>query len=176
VKGTPKGLARSSPVPSPRSVARAIHPDRQQLLLSGWRRAFNALANRLTTRSENAIGHPSMVAIARLESETGVVKVADQTFQERSMVCGPSARSLGCRLHPTEFERERLVRAIAARAPCARLTRSRSAEGKTPRVATSSSRAGKVDHGRPLQAQPKEAMSTSCVSKPTRAIGIWGGP
>jgi len=77
--------------------------------------AFTHEGNRLTTRSENAVVIQSMVAIAR-EHSTGPVTVGGTDFFKKETWFAASLAGLEVRgYQPTDFERERLARALAAR-------------------------------------------------------------
>ena len=78
--------------------------------------AFSRAPGRLTTRSENAVVIQSMVAIARAESESGIVKVGGSDFFKKEAWFAANLTGLEVQGYtPTEFERERLVRALASR-------------------------------------------------------------
>jgi hypothetical protein len=124
-RGPDRNLLEGAPKDQPGSSRRSKVPDSVQerfiqignnFYFPGGAEAFRRESNRLTTRSENAIVIQSMVAIARAESETGNIKVGGSDFFRREAWFG--ARLAGLEVHgytPTEFERERLVRAVAAR-------------------------------------------------------------
>ncbi|MBV6418384.1 MAG: hypothetical protein CMLOHMNK_03215 [Steroidobacteraceae bacterium] len=77
--------------------------------------AFTHDSNRLTTRSENSVVIQSMVAIAR-ENGKGPVTVGGTEFFKKEAWFAASLAGLDVRgYQPTDFERERLARAIAAR-------------------------------------------------------------
>ncbi len=77
--------------------------------------AFAHHGNRLTTRSENAIVIQSMVAIAS-EAGRGEVTVSGTEFFKKEAWFGASLAGLEVRGYaPTDFERERLARALVAR-------------------------------------------------------------
>lgn len=77
--------------------------------------AFTHEGNRLTTRSENAIVIQSMVAIAR-EQGKGPVTVGGTDFFKKEAWFSASLAGLEVNGYkPTDFERERLARALAAR-------------------------------------------------------------
>lgn len=77
--------------------------------------AFTHEGNRLTTRSENAAVIQSMVAIAR-EHSAGPVSLGGTEFFRKEAWFAASLAGLDVRgYEPTEFERERLARAIATR-------------------------------------------------------------
>lgn len=77
--------------------------------------AFTQDSNRLTTRSENAVVIQSMVAIAR-ENARGPVTVGGTEFFKKEAWFAASLVGLEVRgYQPTDFERERLARALAAR-------------------------------------------------------------
>jgi hypothetical protein len=127
----------------------------------GGAEAFRRESNRLTTRSENAVVIQSMVAIARAESETGSVKVGGSDFFRKEAWF--AARLAGLEVQgyaPTEFERERLVRAVAARS--GPRSPDEAPEAEKVRLPNSSELiAGRlVDHGpAPYQHNPKATMS-----------------
>jgi putative DNA primase/helicase len=130
--------------------------------------AFTHHGNRLTTRSENAIVIQSMVAIAH-EAGRGEVTVGGTEFFRKEAWFAASLVGLAVRgYEPTEFERERLARAITARrgAPPseARPEATVTPEAKEPAAGRSPDSAlivGKlVDHGPSQYAHdPKEPMS-----------------
>jgi putative DNA primase/helicase len=77
--------------------------------------AFTHDSNRLTTRSENSVVIQSMVAIAR-ENGKGPVTVGGTEFFKKEAWFAASLAGLEVSgYEPTDFERERLVRALAAR-------------------------------------------------------------
>jgi putative DNA primase/helicase len=117
VEATPKektGESRSSRVPD--SVHERFIQIGNNFYFPDGAEAFSREQNRLTTRSENAIVIQSMVAIARAESAKGVVEVGGTDFFKKEAWFAASLTGLQVEGYtPTEFERERLVRAIAAR-------------------------------------------------------------
>ena len=136
--------------------------------------AFRREQNRLTTRSENAIVIQSMVAVAREESAKGVVQVGGTDFFKKEAWFAASLAGLRVEgYQPTEFERERLVRALAARRGMQPLDMEQEARGELKSAAPKGDRpeerplntndliSGKlVDHGpAPYKHNPKEAMS-----------------
>jgi hypothetical protein len=162
VEGVPKENAkesRSSRVPD--SVHERFIQIGNNFYFPDGAQAFTRSENRLMTRSENAIVIQSMVAIAREESEKGVVKVAGSEFFKKEAWFAASLVGLVVEGYtPTEFERERVVRAVAAR------------RGETPKepesqvakdkaVTTQELIIGRlVDHGpAPYQHNPKETPS-----------------
>ncbi len=151
--------------------------------------AFAREGNRLTTRSENAIVIQSMVAIARADSGNGEVTVKGSDFFRKEVWFAGSLAGLEVKgYQPTDFERERLVRAIAARG--GRVTEEGSARReaeldlKGPRDPPASSRSADnelivgrlVDHGpAPYQHNPKEQMSYFVRIETARGDrDIWG--
>jgi putative DNA primase/helicase len=86
--------------------------------------AFTQQGNRLTTRSENAVVIQSMVAIAREQGAGPVTVGGTEFFRKEAWFAGNLAGLEVKGYEPTEFERERLARAIAAR-------RSPAADGKS---------------------------------------------
>lgn len=77
--------------------------------------AFTHHGNKLTTRSENVIVIQSMVAIAR-EAGQGEISVSGTEFFKKEAWFTASLAGLEVRGYaPTDFERERLARAVAAR-------------------------------------------------------------
>jgi putative DNA primase/helicase len=77
--------------------------------------AFTHDSNRLTTRSENSVVIQSMVAIAR-ENGKGPVTVGGTEFFKKEAWFAASLAGLEVRgYQPTDFERERLARSLAAR-------------------------------------------------------------
>jgi len=77
--------------------------------------AFTQDSNRLTTRSENSVVIQSMVAIAR-ENGIGPVTVGGTEFFKKEAWFAASLAGLEVRgYQPTDFERERLARSLAAR-------------------------------------------------------------
>jgi hypothetical protein len=123
--------------------------------------AFSREPGRLTTRSENAIVIQSMVAIARAESESGVVKVGGSEFFKKEAWFAANLAGLEVQGYtPTEFERERLVRAMAARHGTKPTDQGPQAE-KEKSPSTNELISGRlVDHGpAPYKHNPKEPMS-----------------
>jgi len=160
VEGRPK---EKSAEPRPSRVPDSVHERFIQIgdnfYFPDGTEAFRREQNRLTTRSENAIVIQSMVAIAREESATGVVKVGGTDFFKKEAWFAASLVGLEVTgFAPTEFERERLVRALERRAGKPDQTPETSKEKplKTNELIT-----GKlVDHGPAhYQHQPTEAMS-----------------
>ena len=77
--------------------------------------AFTHEGSRLTTRSENAVVIQGMVAIAR-EYSKGPVTVGGNDFFKKEAWFAASLAGLEVRgYQPTDFERERLARSLAAR-------------------------------------------------------------
>src|ERR1700679_4185468 len=117
VEGTPQektGESRSSRVPD--SVHERFIQIGDNFYFPDGTEAFRREQNRLTTRSENAIVIQSMVAVAREESAKGVVEVGGTDFFKKEAWFAASLAGLRVEgYQPTEFERERLVRALAAR-------------------------------------------------------------
>jgi hypothetical protein len=161
VQGAPKdesASSRRSRVPD--SVQERFIQIGNNFYFPGGAEAFRRESNRLTTRSENAIVIQSMVAIARAESESGSVKVGGSDFFRKEAWF--AARLAGLDVHgytPTEFERERLVRAVAARTRRSPDDASEAPKEKPP--STSELITGRlVDHGpAPYQHNPKATMS-----------------
>jgi putative DNA primase/helicase len=130
--------------------------------------AFTHQGNRLTTRSENAIVIQSMVAIAH-EAGRGEITVGGTEFFKKEAWFAASLVGLAVRgYEPTEFERERLARAIAARrgAPPSEARPEAPASQEVNGAAASRSPdsaliVGKlVDHGpAPYGHDPKQPMS-----------------
>src|ERR1700722_14651062 len=116
-EGTPKekaGESRSSRVPD--SVHERFIQIGDNFYFPDGTEAFRREQNRLTTRSENAVVIQSMVAVAREESAKGVVEVGGTDFFKKEAWFAASLAGLRVEgYQPTEFERERLVRALAAR-------------------------------------------------------------
>lgn len=164
VEGTPKDKSaesRASRVPD--SVHERFIQIGNNFYFPDGAEAFSRTENRLTTRSENAIVIQSMVAIARAESEKGTVKVGGTDFFKKEAWFAASLAGLQVEGYtPTEFERERLVRAMAAR-------RGEQPAEKEPDTQDERKSAGNtnelitgrlVDHGpAPYQHNPKESMS-----------------
>jgi len=151
--------------------------------------AFTREDHRLTTRSQNAIVIQSMVAIAREQSQAGTIKVGGTDFFKKEAWFAASLVGLEVKgYEPTEFERERLVRAIAARrgAPPSEKEQGRESRGesdssKEPRKAKRPVEGelivGRlVDHGSaPYQHNPKEEMSYFVRIETERGDrDIWG--
>jgi hypothetical protein len=139
--------------------------------------AFSREQNRLTTRSENAIVIQSMVAIAREESEKGVVKVGGTDFFKKEAWYAASLAGLEVQGYtPTEFERERLVRAMAARRGEKSPDPEHEAEKERPPNTNELITGRLVDHGPALyQHNPKEAMSYFVRVETERGDrNIWG--
>ena len=135
--------------------------------------AFTHQGNKLTTRSENAVVIQSMVAIAR-EQGTGPVTVGGTEFFRKEAWFAGNLAGLEVRgYEPTEFERERLARAIAARrAPSATGSEQAAAGERESSPAATERGADRrppgsdlivgrlVDHGAaPYSHDPKQAMS-----------------
>jgi hypothetical protein len=163
VEGSPKeksGESRSSRVPD--SVHERFIQIGNNFYFPDGAEAFSRAENRLTTRSENAIVIQSMVAIARAESEKGMVKVGGTDFFKKEAWFAASLAGLQVEGYaPTEFERERLVRAMAARRGEKSPERAPEAEERKSAANTNELITGKlVDHGpAPYQHNPKESMS-----------------
>lgn len=146
--------------------------------------AFTRERDRLTTRSENAIVIQSMVAIARAESQTGVVTVGGTDFFRKEVWFAGSLAGLEVKgYEPSQFERERLVRAIAARRdPTVEEGKDRESgpsneTGAAPRPAEGDLIVGRlVDHGpAPYQHNPKEQSSYFVRIETERGDrDIWG--
>jgi hypothetical protein len=138
--------------------------------------AFSRQENRLTTRSENAIVIQSMVAIAREESPTGVVKVGGTDFFKKEAWFAASLVGLQVQGYtPTEFERERLAGALARRAgkPPDPQAPAPQEKAVSPQVFIT----GKlVDHGpAPYQHHPTEAVSYFVrIETEKGARDLWG--
>jgi putative DNA primase/helicase len=129
--------------------------------------AFTHQGNRLTTRSENAIVIQSMVAIAR-EAGRGEITVGGTEFFRKEAWFAASLVGLVVRgYEPSEFERERLTRALTARRappsePNPEATATPGAGGSpVSRLPDDAVIVGKlVDHGPSKYAHdPKEPMS-----------------
>ena len=164
VEGTLKekaGQSRASRVPD--SVHERFIQIGNNFYFPDGAEAFSRTENRLTTRSQNAIVIQSMVAIVRAESEKGVVKVGGSDFFKKEAWFAASLAGLHVEGYtPTEFERERLVRAMAARRgeqPAEKESDTRDerkAAGNTNELITGRL----VDHGpAPYEHNPKESMS-----------------
>ena len=155
--------------------------------------AFTHDSNRLTTRSENSVVIQSMVAIAR-ENGKGPVTVGGTEFFKKEAWFAASLAGLDVRgYQPTDFERERLVRALAARrvpgAPETPAPAPPPAEQRTVPKAVGEGRAAEprsqgsdlivgrlVDHGAaPYGHDPKQAMSYFVRVETARGDReIWG--
>ena len=157
--------------------------------------AFTHDSNRLTTRSENSVVIQSMVAIAR-ENGKGPVTVGGTEFFKKEAWFAASLAGLEVRgYQPTDFERERLARAIAARrvpgapetpalgappAPAEERPASKAAgeaRPAEPRAPSSDLIVGRlVDHGAaPYGHDPKQAMSYFVRVETARGDReIWG--
>lgn len=175
VEGTPQekaGESRSSRVPD--SVHERFIQIGDNFYFPDGTEAFRREQNRLTTRSENAVVIQSMVAVAREESAKGVVEVGGTDFFKKEAWFAASLAGLRVEgYQPTEFERERLVRALAARRGVQPRDREQEAPGEPKSAVPKGDRpeerslntneliTGKlVDHGpAPYQHNPKEAMS-----------------
>jgi putative DNA primase/helicase len=129
--------------------------------------AFTHHGNKLTTRSENAIVIQSMVAIAR-EAGRGQIAVQGTEFFKKEAWFAASLAGLEVRGYaPTEFERERLARALAARRGGASSETGQPSTAAAQEVTGVGARAegalivGKlVDHGpAPYAHDPKQSMS-----------------
>jgi len=137
--------------------------------------AFTHQGNKLTTRSENAVVIQSMVAIVREQGPGPFTVGGTEFFRKEAWFAGNLAGLKVKGYEPTEFERERLARAIAARrAPPAADTKAAAAgERESPPSSTSATergaerRAGSelivgrlVDHGAaPYSHDPKQPVS-----------------
>jgi conjugative element/phage-associated large polyvalent protein len=174
-EGTPQEKAReshSSRVPD--SVHERFIQIGDNFYFPDGTEAFRREQNRLTTRSENAIVIQSMVAVAREESVKGVVEVGGTDFFKKEAWFAASLAGLRVEgYQPTEFERERLVRALASRRGVQPRDREQEVPGEPKSAAPTSDRpersalntneliTGKlVDHGpAPYKHNSKEAMS-----------------
>ncbi len=79
--------------------------------------AFQHQGDRLTTRSENAVVIQGMVAVAQARSADGAVTVKGSDFFRKESWFAASLAGLKVEgYEPSEFERERLARAVARRA------------------------------------------------------------
>lgn len=152
--------------------------------------AFSRQEKGLTTRSENAIVIQSMVAIAREESATGVIKVGGSEFFKKEAWFAASLVGLQVEgYQPTEFERERLIRAMAARRGAAPADKNQAPEGEAKSTMPKRDRPEErplntnelitgrlVDHGpAPYQHRPKESMSYFVRIETERGDrDIWG--
>jgi hypothetical protein len=158
--GTPQEKARESRASRvPDSVLERFIHIGNHFYFPGGVEAFSRQENGLTTRSENAIVIQSMVAIAREESATGVVRVGGTDFFKKEAWFAASLVGLEVTgFAPTEFERERLTHALERRAGKPDQTPETSKEKplKSDELIT-----GKlVDHGPAhYRHQPTEAMS-----------------
>jgi hypothetical protein len=162
VQGAPKdesASGRRSRVPD--SVQERFIQIGNNFYFPGGAEAFRRESNRLTTRSENAIVIQSMVAIARAESETGSVKVGGSDFFRKEAWF--AARLAGLEVQgyaPTEFERERLARAVAARSGPRSPEDAPEAQKEKPPSGHELITGRLVDHGpAPYQHNPKARMS-----------------
>jgi hypothetical protein len=159
--GTPQEKARESRgTQVPDSVLERFIQIGNHFYFPGGVEAFSRRENELTTRSENAIVIQSMVAIAREESPTGVVKVGGTDFFKKEAWFAASLVGLQVEGYtPTEFERERLVGALARRA--GKPPDPQAPAPKEKAVTPHELITGKlVDHGpAPYRHQPTEAMS-----------------
>jgi hypothetical protein len=190
-EGTPKekaGESRSSRVPD--SVHERFIQIGDNFYFPDGAEAFRREQNRLTTRSENAIVIQSMVAIAREESTKGIVEVGGTDFFKKEVWFAASLAGLRVEgYQPTEFERERLVRAMAARRGVKPRDMEQEAQGELTSAAPKGDRpeerplstneliTGKlVDHGpAPYKHNPKEAMSYFVRVETERGDrDIWG--
>ena len=166
------GESRSSRVPD--SVHERFIQIGDNFYFPDGTEAFRREQNRLTTRSENAIVIQSMVAVAREESVKGIVEVGGTDFFKKEVWFAASLAGLRVEgYQPTEFERERLVRALAARRGAPPQDREQEAPSELTPAAPKGNRpkerplntneliTGKlVDHGpAPYKHNPKEAMS-----------------
>lgn len=152
--------------------------------------AFTHDSNRLTTRSENSVVIQSMVAIAR-ENGKGPVTVGGTEFFKKEAWFAASLAGLEVRgYQPTDFERERLARSLAARRnpgapeaaavpaeprPAERAPESGGAAAPRPRA--SDLVVGRlVDHGAaPYGHDPKQPMSYFVRVETARGDReIWG--
>jgi len=129
--------------------------------------AFTHHGNRLTTRSENAIVIQSMVAIAH-EAGRGAITVGGTEFFRKEAWFAASLVGLVVRgYEPSEFERDRLERALTARRGAAPLearpeaAMTREGGGSPSRAPDNALIVGKLlDHGPSKYAHdPKEPMS-----------------
>ena len=180
MEGTAKEKsAESRPSRAPDSVQERFIQIGNKFYFPGGAEAFNREPGRLTTRSENAIVIQSMVAIARAESESGVVKVGGSDFFKKEAWFAASLVGLDVQGYtPTEFERERLVRAIASRRGDKEQDRERDAqdERKSAPNASELITGRLVDHGPAhYEHNPKEAMSYFVRVETQRGDrDIWG--
>jgi hypothetical protein len=162
VEGAPKdesAASRRSRVPD--SVQERFIQIGNNFYFPGGVEAFSRDGNRLTTRSENAIVIQSMVAIARAESETGSVKVGGSDFFRKEAWFAASLAGLAVQGYsPTEFERERLVRAVAARSGAKPADLEPESQKEKSLIGNELITGRLVDHGpAPYQHNPKEPMS-----------------
>jgi conjugative element/phage-associated large polyvalent protein len=155
--------AESRPSRAPDSVQERFIQIGNNFYFPGGAEAFSRAENRLTTRSENAIVIQSMVAIARAESEKGIVKVGGTDFFKKEAWFAASLVGLQVEGYtPTEFERERLVRAIASRRGDKPQDMERDAQDERKSAPNANElMTGKlVDHGpAPYKHNPKETLS-----------------
>ena len=163
VEGSPKAKpADSRSLRAPDSVQERFIQIGNNFYFPDGAEAFSRHENRLTTRSENAIVIQSMVAIARAESEKGMVKVGGSEFFKKEAWFAASLAGLQVEGYaPTEFERERLVRALAARRGDKPAQKEPDPSDNKSAGKTSELISGKlVDHGPAhYQHNPKESMS-----------------
>ena len=123
--------------------------------------AFTHESNRLTTRSENSVVIQSMVAIAR-ENGKGPVTVGGTEFFKKEAWFAASLAGLEVRgYQPTDFERERLVRALAAR----RVPGAQEASGPPPAAATAEERPVPKGAGEARTAEPRPPSSDLIVGR-----------
>jgi Large polyvalent protein-associated domain 7 len=191
VEGTPKeksGESRSSRIPD--SVHERFIQIGSNFYFPDGAEAFRREQNRLTTRSENAIVIQSMVAVAREESAKGVVEVGGTDFFKKEAWFAASLAGLQVEgYQPTGFERERLVRAMAARRGVKPPDKKQEAQGELASAAPKGDRpeerplntneliTGKlVDHGpAPYKHNPKESISYFVRVETERGDrDIWG--
>jgi len=155
--------AESRPSRAPDSVQERFIQIGNNFYFPGGAEAFSREQNRLTTRSENAVVIQSMVTIARAESEKGIVKVGGTDFFKKEAWFAASLVGLQVEGYtPTEFERERLVRAIASRRGDKPEDMERDAQDERKSAPNANELiTGKlVDHGpAPYKHNPKETMS-----------------
>src|ERR1700733_5350781 len=132
VEGTPQDKAGGSRSPRiPDSVHERFIQIGDNFYFPDGTEAFRREQNRLTTRSENAIVIQSMVAVAREESVRGVVEGGGTDFLKKEAWFAASLAGLRVEgYQPTEFERERLVRALAARRGVKQQDREQEAPGE----------------------------------------------
>jgi hypothetical protein len=137
--------------------------------------AFTHQGNKLTTRSENAVVIQSMVAIAREQGAGPITVGGTEFFRKEAWFAGNLAGLEVKGYEPTEFERERLARAIAARrAPSATDTKFAEGERESSAPSPPATEQGAdrrppgsdlivgrlVDHGAaPYSHDPKQPMS-----------------